>query len=277
MPKIQYAAPLYIVREECRQDLFGVLRKLRSRGFEGIEFLGFFGHGAGEVRAAMDELGLKALGNHVPLNELEQDADDVFAFHREVGCEYLTVAGIAADEIVRNADVIAKRLWPLAKKAKGYGISLLFHNHDDELLAKKGESEALELLMEATAATGSIALEPDLGWMEIGGGDCGHYLRKYAARCPVIHLKDYYSSNNALLGRVREFVPARGTKERGEFEFRPTGYGVLNLPKLMPLCLACAPEWFVIDHDLAYERDPYEDLKKSLDYTKGLVALLQPS
>ncbi len=29
----------------------------------------------------------------------------------------------------------------------------------------------------------------------------------------------------------------------------------------MPLCLACKPKWFVVDHDLAYERDSYEDLK----------------
>lgn len=109
--------------------------------------------------------------------------------------------------------------------------------------------------------------------MEIGGGDCADYLRAYADRCPVIHLKDYYSSDNSKLGRVREFVPARGTAERGHFEFRPTGYGVLNLPKLMPLCLKCEPEWFVIDHDLAYERDSYDDLKLSLDYTRALLAM----
>ncbi|MDR3086116.1 MAG: TIM barrel protein [Christensenellaceae bacterium] len=274
MPRICYAAPLYIVREECQKDLFGVLKKLKMAGFEGIEFLGFFGHGAQDLRARLDEIGLKALGNHVPLAELELDAEAVFAFHKEVGCAYLTVAGISADQIIESADAVAQRLQILAEKAKGYGLSLLFHNHDDELLAKKGGVEALELLMEATAREESIALEPDLGWMEVGGGDCERYLRKYASRCPVIHLKDYYSSNHALLGRVREFVPARGTKERGEFEFRPTGYGVLNLPKLMPLCLACEPKWFVIDHDLAYERDPYEDLKWSLEYTKNLVALL---
>ena len=73
---------------------------------------------------------------------------------------------------------------------------------------------------------------------------------------------------------MREFVPQRGTAERGHFEFRPTGYGVLNLPRLMPLCLRCHPEWFVMDHDLAYERDIYSDLKLSLDYVRGLLSLM---
>ena len=72
---------------------------------------------------------------------------------------------------------------------------------------------------------------------------------------------------------MRDFVPARGGADRGHFEFRPTGYGVLNLPKLMPLCLDCEPAWFVMDHDLAYERDPYEDLKLSLDYTRALLKM----
>ena len=28
-----------------------------------------------------------------------------------------------------------------------------------------------------------------------------------------------------------------------------------------------------MDHDLAYERDPYDDLKLSLDYTRALLAM----
>lgn len=114
---------------------------------------------------------------------------------------------------------------------------------------------ALQYILDNTRPE-TLALEPDLGWMEVGGGDCAWYLATYRDRCPVIHLKDYYSSDNSKLGRVRDFVPARGGADRGHFEFRPTGYGVLNLPKLMPLCLSCEPTWFVMDHDLAYERDP---------------------
>ena len=48
---------------------------------------------------------------------------------------------------------------------------------------------------------------------------------------------------------------------------------MLNLPKLMPLFLSCEPAWFVMDHDLAYERDPSEDLKLSLDYTRALLKM----
>ena len=269
MKNIRMASPLYILREECARDLDAVLCRLSELGFDGIEFLGFIGHSAEEVRQMLDRYHLQALGNHVPYAELTADPEGVLAFHQTVGCTYLTVADIPFDDLT----ALSGRLDELAQKAGEHGIRLLYHNHDQELIEKADGQENLARLMDATRPE-TLALEPDLGWIEIGGGDAAWYLTRYADRCPVIHLKDYYASDRSLLGRVREFVPQRGTAERGHFEFRPTGYGVLNLPKLMPLCLRCQPEWFVMDHDLAYERDIYSDLKLSLDYVRGLLSLM---
>lgn len=265
MKRIKMASPLYILREECAKDLAGVLKKLAEIGYDGIEFLGFFGHGAAEVKAMLDENGLEALGNHVPYNELKADPDGIFDFHKAVGCHYLTVADLPLE----NFGEVAATLKVLAQKAGERNICLLYHNHDQELIEKTDGVENLAWIMNHT----DLFLEPDLGWIEIGGGDPAWYLEKYVSRCPVIHLKDYFTTDHKKLGRVREFVPARGGEERGHFEFRPTGYGVLNLPKLMPLCLDCDPEWFVMDHDLAYERDSIFDLKLSLDYVRNLLAI----
>lgn len=268
MKNIKMASPLYILHNECEQDLAAVLQKLAQLGYDGIEFLGFFGHSAEDVRKMLDDNGLEALGNHVPYQELMADAEGILSFHQAVGCSYLTVSELPLENFAQ----VAASLDVLAKQAAAKGIRLLYHNHDQELIEKTEGKENLAYILDNTQP-GTLFLEPDLGWIEIGGGDCAEYLKKYVDRCPVIHLKDYYSSDNSKLGRVREFVPARGTAERGHFEFRPTGYGVLNLPRLMPLCLSCNPEWFVMDHDLAYERSSYDDLKLSLDYTRALLAL----
>ena len=268
MKNIKMASPLYIVREECQRDLAGVLKKLADIGFDGIEFLGFFGHTAQEVKQMLDQNGLEALGNHVPYAELAADAQGILAFHEAVGCRYLTVAELPLDDFGSVSAVLDE----LAAKAKAHGIRLLYHNHDQELIERTDGQQNLAYIMDHTRPE-TLALEPDLGWIAIGGGDPAHYLRAYADRCPVIHLKDYYTSDHSRLGRVREFVPARGTAERGHFEFRPTGYGVLNLPALMPLCLACHPEWMVMDHDLAYERSSFDDLKISLEMTRTLLAM----
>ncbi len=267
---IRFASPLFIVREDCQKDLYSVLKRLAALGFEGIEFLGFFGHDAAEVRAMLEETHLAALGNHVPHAELCRDPEGVFAFHKAVGCEYLTVADLPLEDF----PALVAFLDRLARLAREYGIRLLFHNHDGELIDKRDGVEVLDYLLSHTAPE-TLALEPDLGWIEIGGGSCEHYLKTYRDRCPVIHLKDYYCSDLAKVGRVRDYTPEKGGDAHGHFEFRPTGYGVVNLPKLMPLCLDCKPAWFVMDHDLAYGRDSYDDLKLSLDYVRALLSLQQ--
>ncbi|MBE0698562.1 MAG: TIM barrel protein [Anaerolineaceae bacterium] len=274
MQNIKFASPLYILREQCAVDLFSVLRKLKDIGFDGVEFLGFFGHGADEVRRCLDEIEFHALGNHVSYQSFLQDINGTLDFHATVGCGYITISNLGESGFPGspNWGQTLAGLIKIGEEAQKYGITLLYHNHDHELIDHIDGHELLDAILSSTPKQ-VLSFEPDLGWIEIGGGNCEYYLTRYVDRCPVIHLKDYYSSDRSKHGFVRDFLPQRGNAERGYFEFRPTGYGVLNLARLMPLCLSCAPEWFVMDHDLAYERDSFADLKLSLDYVKTLMAL----
>jgi sugar phosphate isomerase/epimerase len=274
MQNVKLASPLYILREQCTVDLFSVLRKLKDIGFDGVEFLGFFGHSADEVRRCLDEIEFRALGNHVSYQSFLQDINGTLDFHAAVGCGYITVSDLGASGFPGspNWNRTLAGLTKISEQAQKYGITLLYHNHDHELIEHVDGHELLDAILSSTPKP-VLSFEPDLGWIEIGGGNCADYLTRYVDRCPVIHLKDYYSADNSKLGFVRDFVPQRGSAERGYFEFRPTGYGILNLPRLMPLCLGCNPEWFVMDHDLAYERDSFTDLKLSLDYVKTLLSL----
>jgi sugar phosphate isomerase/epimerase len=274
MHNIKMASPLYILREQCSVDLFAVLRKLKDIGFDGVEFLGFFDHGAQEVRGCLDDLGLRALGNHVSYQDFIQDINATLDFHAVVGCAYLTIGGWEASGFPGSPgwDQILGGLLKMGEQAKKYGITLLYHNHHFELSTHVDGRELLDVILSSTPKD-VLKFEPDLGWIEIGGGNCVDYLTRYVDRCPVIHLKDYYSTDRSRHGDVRDFLPQRGNAKRGFFEFRPTGYGVLNLARLLPLCLQCDPEWFVMDHDLAYERDSFADLKLSLNYVNMLLSL----
>lgn len=265
MKKLLFASPLYILRERCAEDLKAVIFRLKEIGFDGIEFLGLFGHDPAEVRGWLDEAGIRALGDFVSYEDLAYRTDEVLSAHETLGCSYLTVTSLPLDDF----EAVSERLDVLAEKAASKGMRLHYHNHSEELIDERIGQTVLSYILDHTDPE-SLLFEPDLGWIDIGGGNCDEYLYKYGKRCHVLHFKDYFCTNRGLLGRVSEFVPARGSADRGYFEFRPTGYGVMNYPELMPLCLRCDPEWIVTDHDLAYERDPFEDLKLSLDYTKAL-------
>ena len=84
MQNIRMAFPLYIVREDCARDLAAVLKKLAAIGFDGVEFLGFFGHSAKEVKKMLQDNRLTALGNHVPFKELTADPEGILDFHKEI-------------------------------------------------------------------------------------------------------------------------------------------------------------------------------------------------
>ena len=132
-------------------------------------------------------------------------------------------------------------------------MKLLFHNHAEELKNKINGKDVLENIFDSVRPD-LLYCEPDLGWISIGGADPAYYLKKYKNRCPVIHFKDYINTNDGFL-------------------FRPTGYGIMNNAELYALSLTAnpLPEWYVMDHDCAYERDSYYDLKISLEYFRNLI------
>jgi len=254
-------SPLFILREECAKDLMGVIEKLAEIGYDGIEFLGFFGHKPMDVRRKLESCGLAAIGNHVPFAEFVANTDKVITEHQEVGCSYVTIAGPDADGMPggKNYAQTIQSIEKIGEAMNAAGMTLLYHNHADELRGAVDSKSILERLMDDTRPE-LFKLEPDLGWIRIGGGDPAYYLKKYANRCPVVHFKDYIPTDN-----------------QDGYLFRPTGYGVMNNSELYAITLANdpLPEWYVMDHDHAYDRDIFYDLAISLDYFRNLMKVVK--
>lgn len=255
MNNAKIGSPLYILRDKCSKDLFGVLERLAEIGFDGIEFLGFFGHIPAEIKNKLDACGLKAVGNHVPFNEFTQNTQKVIEDHKTLGCGYITISAppeglFSEGEYARFKEGIAA----VGEMMNAAHMKLLFHNHAEELNISTGKKAVLENIFD-DICPGSLYFEPDLGWIQIGGGNPSHYLKKYKDRCPVIHFKDYYPL------------------EDGSYEFRPTGYGVMDNAALYGLSLDCNPEWYVMDHDCSYSRDEFDDLRLSLEYFRNLIKI----
>lgn len=267
---IKLAAPLFILRNEAEQDLFAVLERLSALGFDGVEFLGFFGKTPSAIREKLDSLSMAALGNHINVDDFMKNPHQVLADHLELGCKYITVAW--PDPSIksgRSFNVILESLKYLIRKCCEAGITPLYHNHDYEF---ETEPSMVDNIMDICRKIG-LCLEPDLGWMAFKRVDPASYLLKYADCCPVIHLKDFYAEDITKVGSSADLGTQKANPDKGKFEFRPVGYGNLGMAGLMPLCLKCKPEWLVMDHDLAYERDSFSDLKLSLAYTKHLLEI----
>ncbi|MDQ3702941.1 MAG: sugar phosphate isomerase/epimerase [Chloroflexota bacterium] len=201
MATIPIALQLYSVRDECARDLPGTLKAVADMGYDGVEFAGYYGRSAPELRAMLDDLGLKVAGTHTGLKTvLDEELPQTIAFNQALGNRYLVVPGLPPErrdsrqawlETARIFDGVAAQVEPL-------GMRVGYHNHAVEFQPLDGENP-WDTLFSNTRP--SVIMQLDLGNARHGGADPVPYLEKYPGRATTVHLKDYSSTNDkALLG-----------------------------------------------------------------------------
>ena len=70
---MQYGIQMYSVRDLTEKDLALALQKVSEIGYKSVEFAGYFGHSAEEVKAMLEQFGLTVSGTHSGLDDLEKD------------------------------------------------------------------------------------------------------------------------------------------------------------------------------------------------------------
>src|SRR3982074_3629615 len=64
--KIPLGLQLYSLRDQCKTELPGMLAAVSKIGYKGVEFAGYHGRSAKELRKMLDENGIVACGTHTP-------------------------------------------------------------------------------------------------------------------------------------------------------------------------------------------------------------------
>src|SRR5512142_3076412 len=64
---IPVALQLYTVRDELAKDFPGTLEKVAKMGYAGVEFAGYGGLSASDLKGHLERLGLMPVGSHVGL------------------------------------------------------------------------------------------------------------------------------------------------------------------------------------------------------------------
>src|SRR5712691_11693908 len=84
---VPVALQLYTVRDQTERDFAGTLERVAEIGFPGVEFAGYGGFDAGQLRDLLERLGLAAAGAHVSLAALEADAAREIEYCLAIGCD----------------------------------------------------------------------------------------------------------------------------------------------------------------------------------------------
>lgn len=264
------AIQVYSVRKDAEADLPGTLRKIRDMGYDGVEFAGLYGNTAAEVKAMCAEVGLTPISAHVPFVDMLKDPWGVLSQYAEIGCKYVAVPYLIPEHRpgTPNFEYVVAFIEIIAKAAKKLGMQMLYHNHDFEFMKLDGKY-ALDILYETVPAD-LLKTELDVCWVNVGGEEPAAYLRKYAGRAPVVHLKDFFGEKSddmyELIG-----IDRKAPKRPSGFEFRPVGAGLQNFPEIIKAAEDAGSEWLIVEQDQpSMGLTPMECAEKSRAYLKSI-------
>lgn len=195
---IPLGVQLYSVRTEAENDLPGTLQKIAKMGYDGVEFAGFYGHSATEIKQWLDNNGLQSCGSHTQLTALSpENFEATVEFNKTLGNKYLVVPWLP-EEMRSDWKQIADKFNELSEQLKPHGMLVGYHNHDFEFQPVNGQIP-WDIFAQNTHP--EVILQLDTGNCMHGGADALETLKRYPGRAITVHLKEYSASNpNAIIG-----------------------------------------------------------------------------
>ncbi len=248
-----------IVGKEMEQDPWGTLEQVAKVGYQGIEGGGNIARRAGlsiaEVKEKMAALGLEIVAHSVRLPSEQADQDRAIATAQEIGCRWLISYWgpvETKDQLLQEAEMFDA----FGARCRQEGLSFCYHNHNHEFTTFDGEY-ALDILMGNTDPE-NVHLELDVMWATFGGADPAAIIRRYAGRCPVLHIKDVV------------VVPggAETSNERKDVQFTEVGTGVVDLQAVADAAQECGVAWCVVEQDRMRDLAPMDSIRVSYEHLK---------
>lgn len=249
MDNNQIALQLYTVREHTQADMLGTLRALADMGYRAVEFAGYGGVATSEIRALLDERGMRAAAAHVGLQLWQEDTAAVFRDLHTLGCSYAVVPWVG--EEYRNADGmrrLADRLNAIAAQCRAEGLRCAYHNHAFEFESSVDGKTLWDLITEGTDPA-LVDLELDVFWAQYGGADPVALIEQFSGRVPLLHIKD--------------MADAESRRDA------PVGDGVMPWDRILPAGRAAGTEWYIVEQD--HPQNPLPDVERSLHALEALL------
>lgn len=237
---------LYTVRAALGADFDATLARVAAIGYREVEFAGYFGRTAQQVRASLQRAGLSAPSAHIPLDAIGNGWQGVIENALSIGHRYLIVASADGVTDIDAYRRIAERFNHAGEVAKKAGIRLGYHNHDVEFAPLAGKLP-YDVLLEATNPQ-YVCFEMDLYWITKGGQNPLTYFARWPGRIQLVHVKDAAAAPPHRIADV--------------------GAGMIDWRRILASGTRAGVEHFFVEHDDA--SDPFASITASYAYLRDL-------
>ena len=194
---MQYAVQLYTLRHDCTNgaEFLHLFKKIKALGFDGVEFAGWHDLPLSEIRHALDEAGLVAVGCHCGMDAFDS-ADKVrecIAAAKTLGMDCFGVGG--APHGTREEIDRLRRIYREANAiGEPEGVRFYYHNHSEEFRIELDGKPVEDLIAE------DAWLEIDTYWSHYAGENNAQLIRRLKDRIIHLHVKDGVDGHPKALG-----------------------------------------------------------------------------
>ena len=258
------------------------LKSIKSFGYDGIELNSFMIHptplfvrmltkaagmpsgngGKYDWHSIINDSNLKVTSLHTDLGSLERDYIGVCEEAKSFNTDTVVITGMYRFDYSDDLEIknLCKRLNDCGEKMKEYGISLLYHNHNCELINLNENQKAYDVLIEETNPD-YVNFEFDSYWFAEAGCDYKYYMKKLSKRMKMFHIND---RGTRIKGKVMTPIINSDSVE--------LGYGNMPLDDLIDIAQENETKAIILEmHKNHIDNSPLKSIELSSKYLNGRI------
>lgn len=272
MKTLPVGLQLYTVRDELQKSVPAALKAVKEAGYDYVETAGLYGYSYADFKKELDNAGLKIVCGHLTVGQImdEAAAKELILGYKSMGAEYLALAYLAEEDRpgTDNFEKVLKAMDKFGAMCKEEGMGFLYHNHDFEFVKMPDGTYALDY-MYSTVPAEHLETELDTCWVNVGGENPAEYIRKYANRCPVVHLKDFEGSKTEAMYELIG-IDKKADTTQNTFKHRTLGNGKQDFPAILAAAVESGAKYVIVEQDQTYDTPCLDAVKESREYLKSL-------
>ncbi|RDW18608.1 sugar phosphate isomerase/epimerase family protein [Oceanobacillus chungangensis] len=258
---------------------YETMKKLHELGFGAVEVsqIPMTEENVAELKRASEEFdikiaalsaGLEPMLPGAPGETLSNDFDKIVNDCKTLNCNFIRIGMLPLNVMGDKDQILAfiERAEAMAERLAEHGIELYYHTHHIEF--QKFDGEFLLDIMKNN--TSKLGFELDVHWIQRAGVNPITFVQQYKGRIALLHLKDY------RIGKLE--IDEDDLKDMGKFfnkftnliEFAEVGEGNLDIKGVIEAGLESGAQYFLIEQDDTYGKDPFDCLQTSAENLRKL-------
>jgi sugar phosphate isomerase/epimerase len=221
-----------------------------------------------DIKIAALSAGLEPMLPGAPGETLSNDFEKIVNDCKTLDCNFLRI-GMMPLHLMGDKEKIMDfiaRAEEMAEKLAEHGIELYYHTHHLEFQKYDGVY-LLDLIKNNTSKLG---FELDVHWIQRAGENPVEFVKQYSGRISLLHLKDYRIGQMDLTDVDFKDMAKFMHIFTNTIEFAEVGEGNLDMKAIIEAGLKSGAQYFLVEQDNVYGRDPFDCLETSAENLRKL-------